>query len=247
IGRQYACSENIDFQIQRVLDKLQAMDELDNTYIIYTADHGMSIGRHGLMGKQNLYEHTWRVPFVAVGPGIPRGSRATGNILLLDLLATFCDLAEIKTPETNEGTSFRPVLEGKQESIRDVLYGAYCGGSKPGIRSVRQGDWKLIEYEAPDRGIRKTQLFDLKNNPQEWIVEHQSDQVKDLTGIDPEPNQTNLADHPQYAEKLKEMRALLLGEMRRLDDPFRFTNQPDDSLPPFPAPKKRERKATKEL
>lgn len=60
IGRQFACSENIDTQIGRVLDKLAATGELDNTYIFYTADHGMAIGRHGLQGKQNLYEHTLR-------------------------------------------------------------------------------------------------------------------------------------------------------------------------------------------
>ena len=74
-GRQYACGENIDIQIGRVLKKLEAMGELDNTYIFYTADHGMAIGRHGLQGKQNLYEHTWRVPMFVKGPGIKPGER----------------------------------------------------------------------------------------------------------------------------------------------------------------------------
>ena len=60
MGREYACSENIDIQVGRVLDKLEEMGELKNTYIIYTADHGMAIGRHSLQGKQNLYDHTWR-------------------------------------------------------------------------------------------------------------------------------------------------------------------------------------------
>jgi len=58
LGREYACSENIDMQLGRVLNKLEALGELDNTYIIYTSDHGIAIGRHGLQGKQNLYEHT---------------------------------------------------------------------------------------------------------------------------------------------------------------------------------------------
>ena len=103
IGRQFACSEYIDQQIGRVLAKLKAMGELDNTYIVYTADHGMAIGRHGLQGKQNLYEHTWRVPFVVKGPGIKPGSRAQGNVYLLDTLATLCGLAGIKPPASNEG------------------------------------------------------------------------------------------------------------------------------------------------
>ena len=77
LGREYACSENIDIQLGKVLAKLEAMGELDNTYIIYTSDHGIAIGRHGLMGKQNLYEHTWRVPFIVQGPGIP--CKSTGR------------------------------------------------------------------------------------------------------------------------------------------------------------------------
>jgi choline-sulfatase len=144
LGREFACSENIDIQIGRVLAKLEALGELDNTYIVYTADHGIAIGRHGLQGKQNLYQHTWRVPYIVKGPGIQAGSRAEGNIYLLDTLATLCDLAGIAPPETNEGVSFKPVLTGQKPAIRDVLYGVYNGGTKPGMRSVKQGDWKLI-------------------------------------------------------------------------------------------------------
>ena len=90
IGREFACSENIDAQIGRVLDRLSEMGELENTWIFYTADHGMAIGRHGLQGKQNLYEHTWRVPLIVKGPGVIPGSRAIGNTYLTDTLATLC-------------------------------------------------------------------------------------------------------------------------------------------------------------
>jgi choline-sulfatase len=227
IGRQYACSENIDIQIGRVLERLEEMGELDNTYIIYTADHGMSIGRHGLMGKQNLYQHTWRVPFIVKGPGIAAGKRVEGNIYLLDVLATLCDLAGVQPPETNEGISFKPVLTGGKKVIRDVLYGAYSGGSKPGMRAVKQGDWKLIRYEAPDRSVNEIQLFNLAENPEELLPEHGS---------------PNLAKDPKHAAKLQEMEALLLAEMRRLNDPFRFSNQPGDDLPPPPAPTKKVKK-----
>jgi arylsulfatase A-like enzyme len=233
IGRQYACSENIDIQIGRVLKKLEDMGELDNTYIIYTADHGIAIGRHGLMGKQNLYQHTWRVPFIVKGPGIAAGSRVEGNIYLLDVLATLCDLAGVQPPQTNEGQSFKPVLEGKTRAIRDVLYGAYSGGGKPGMRAVKQGDWKLIRYESPDRSVNETQLFNLTENPDELLPEH---------------GKPNLAADPKHADKLKEMEALLLAEMRRLDDPFRFSNQPGDDLPtpPTPAKKGKGKKAPKQ-
>jgi arylsulfatase A-like enzyme len=227
IGRQYACSENIDIQIGRVLKKLEDMGELDNTYIIYTADHGIAIGHHGLMGKQNLYQHCWRVPFIVKGPGIAAGRRVEGNIYLLDLLATLCDLAGIQPPKTNEGTSFKPVLTGEKQAMREVLFGAYSGGSKPGMRSVKQGDWKLIQYESADGTSKHTQLFNLAENPDELLPEH---------------GKPNLADDPKRAAKLTEMKKLLLSEMRRLDDPWRFSDQPGDDLPTPPTPAKKTKK-----
>jgi len=231
LGREFACSENIDIQIGRVLSKLEEMDELDNTYIFYTADHGMAIGRHGLQGKQNLYDHTWRVPFIAKGPSVKSGARVTGNVYLLDVLATLCDLASIDAPETNEGISIRPVLEGKQDAVRDVLYGVYCGGAKPGMRCVKKGDWKLIKYDSPRDGMRETQLFNLAENPDEFLQEHHAADVTGLTGTKPTDNQRDLAEDPRYTDKLAEMEALLLAEMRRLDDPYRLWNQPNDGLP----------------
>lgn len=226
LGREYACSENIDIQIGRVLDKLEALGELDRTYVFYTSDHGIAIGRHGLMGKQNLYEHTWRVPYIVRGPGIAPGSRALGNIYLLDTLQSMCDLAGIDAPRSAEGASFKPVLEGKTEQVRDVLYGAYCGGTKPGMRCVKRGPWKLIKYDVLDGDVRETQLFNLDDNPREFIEQHQAPDVTALTGLRPEPDQVDLAENPDFAQKLAEMEALLLAEQDRLDDPYRLWDQP---------------------
>ena len=219
LGREFACNENIDIQINRVLKKLEAMGELDNTYIVYTSDHGMAIGRHGLQGKQNLYQHTWRVPFIVKGPGIKPG-RADGNGYLLDSLPTICDLAGVEIPDSVEGTSLKPVIMGEKETVRDTLFGTYSGGTKPGMRAVKHGDWKLIKYDVMDGEVRETQLFNLAENPNEFLKD-------------------DLAETPALAEKLAEMEALLLSEMRRLDDPYRLWNQPDDGLEPVKqAPKK---------
>lgn len=234
IGRQFACVEFIDQQVGRVLDKLQAMGELDNTFVIYTSDHGIAIGRHGLMGKQNLYEHTWRVPMIVSGPGIQPGTRALGNVYLLDLLATCCDLTGVAAPTTNEGLSFKSVLQGKQSTIRETLYGVYCGGAKPGMRCVKQGEWKLIRYESTDGKTKETQLFNLKDNPFELLAEHTNQDLVTVLGNNPTEVQRNLAADPKYADQLARMQGLLLAEMRRLDDPFRFSDQPDDGLPAVP-------------
>ncbi|MHC4631319.1 MAG: sulfatase-like hydrolase/transferase [Planctomycetota bacterium] len=232
LGREFACSENIDIQIGRVLKRLAAMGELDNTYIFYTSDHGMAIGRHGLQGKQNLYEHTWRVPFVVKGPGVERASRVKGNIYLLDVLSTLCDLAGIETPKTSEGISFKPILEGKKDLVREALYGVYCGGARPGIRCIRKGDWKLIKYDSPRDGVRETQLFNLADNPDEFVVQHHNPKLVGMTGVKPMKEQVNLAADVRYSDKLAEMESLLLSEMRRLDDPYRLWNQPSDGLQP---------------
>ena len=215
LGREYACSENIDIQLGKVLKKLEELGELENTYIIYTSDHGMSVGRHGLMGKQNLYEHTWRVPFIVKGPGITAGKRVKGNIYLLDVLPTLCDLAGIAIPESVEGTSFKPILNGEKETVREVMYGVYSGGTKPGMRTVKKGDWKLIKYDVMDGSVRETQLFNLAENPHEYLKEHHKEGEM----------QTNLAENPKYAEKLAEMEQLLLEQMKLHDDPYRLWNQ----------------------
>ena len=225
LGREYACIENIDIQIGRVLKKLEAMGELDNTYILFTSDHGIAVGRHGLMGKQNLYEHSWRVPMLMMGPGIKPGSRAPGNTYLLDILATICDFAGIDAPVTNEGKSFAPVAWGKTDAVREVMYGVYSGGGKPGMRSLRVGDWKLIKIDTFEGKLRKTQLFNLKDNPQELVIEHHDPAVIAKTGNTPRPNQRDLADDPEFAGVRKRLEAELLRQMQAHDDPYRLWDQ----------------------
>ena len=86
----------------------------------------------------------------------------------------------------------------------------------------------MTQYEVTKTGVKHVQLFNLKENPHEFIREHHDPKVAAMTGVKPTKNQINLAKDPKYAVKLKEMEALLLSEMRRFDDPYRFWNQPDD-------------------
>jgi hypothetical protein len=107
------------------------------------------------------------------------------------------------------------------------------------MRCVRKGDWKLIQHDVLDGQVRETQLFNLAENPDEFLTEHHDPAVIALTGVTPGPRQRDLAEDPEHADKLAEMKALLLSEMRRHDDPWRLWDQPDDGLvPPVePAPK----------
>jgi arylsulfatase A len=227
LGREYACIENIDHQIGRVLKQLEAMGQLDNTYIFFTSDHGIAVGRHGLVGKQNLYEHTWRVPMIVRGPGIAPSSHNRGFTYLMDLLPTMCDLAGIDIPASIEGLSFRDCLEGKRDRIRDTLYGVYCGGTKPGIRSVKTADgWKLIKYDVREGTVRQTQMFNLNDNPHELLLEHATPPVIALTGNVPEASQVNLAEDPRYQAVRERLEKALLQQQQIHEDPYRLWDQP---------------------
>ncbi len=219
-GREYACIENIDTQIGRVIARLKETNQYDNTYIFFTADHGIAVGRHGLMGKQNLYEHTWRVPMIVRGPGISPGSQASGYLYLLDVLPTMCDLAGIAVPEIVEGKSFRSVLEGTSDRIRDAMYGCYAGGTKPGMRAIKSDGWKLIHYNVLEGMVRETQLFHLSENPWELLSEHHNPELQQLIGNSPHAEQVNLADDPRYAQKRLELESLLAKHQAELGDPY---------------------------
>ena len=154
----------MDAQIGRIIEALTKHGKLDNTVIIFTSDHGLAIGSHGLMGKQNMYEHTIGVPLIMSGPGIPRNERKNAQIYLRDLFPTTCELANIPIPKTVEGQSFKAVIEGRKRRIYEHTFGYF----KDRQRMVRTDRWKLIYYPHLDR----YQLFDLENDP---------DELKDLT------------------------------------------------------------------
>ena len=71
---------------------------------------------------------------------------------------------------------------GSRDRIRNVMYGAYCGGTKPGMRSVRKGDWKLIKYDVRRQGSTDS-AFNLKQNPEELLAEHQEQNIISKTEI----------------------------------------------------------------
>jgi choline-sulfatase len=78
----------MDEQIGRILAALEKTGKADNTYIFFTADHGLGCGRHGLLGKQNMYEHSMRPPLIVRGPEIPKGEQRHVCVYLQDIMAT---------------------------------------------------------------------------------------------------------------------------------------------------------------
>ena len=161
VNRQeyYAIITHMDAQIGRILDAIEKSGKADNTYIFFTADHGLAVGQHGLMGKQNLFDHSVRVPFIVVGPNVPKGKKIDGGIYLQDVMPTSLDLAGVEMPEQIQFKSVMPIIEGKRKCNYDAIYGAYRSVQ----RAVTQGDYKLILYPK----IKKVLLFNLKQDPWE--------------------------------------------------------------------------------
>ena len=155
----YAVLDHIDHQVGRLLAQLRADRRLDNTYVIFTSDHGLALGSHGLMGKQNMYDHSIEVPFIIAGPGIARGARTGAFGYLRDMFPTTCELAGIAIPKTVQSRSLSPVLLGKRKTVHRLGYGYF----RDVQRMVRDENWKLIFYPK----LKKYQLFDLVNDPNE--------------------------------------------------------------------------------
>lgn len=155
----YAVITHMDEQIGRIFQVLKDLGEYDNTLIVFSSDQGIAIGSHGLMGKQNLYEHSMGVPLIFAGPGIPKGKRVDAFAYLFDVFPTLCALTGVPVPPGLDGISLAPVIRGEQEAVRDSIFLAY----RDVQRAVRQGPWKLIRYPQVD----KTQLFNLAEDPAE--------------------------------------------------------------------------------
>jgi arylsulfatase A-like enzyme len=185
----YAYIAFLDAQIGRILDALRTSGQYDNTLIVFSSDHGLAIGSHGLMGKQNLYEHSMRAPLLFAGPGVPHGRQIDALCYLLDIFPTLGESAGVPAPDGNEGKSLLPALRGKQKTIRESIFTAY----RQVQRAVCDERWKLIVYPQ----INKIQLFDLKTDPTE---------------------QKDLAGDPKHRAEKERLMHLLKEQQKQLDD-----------------------------
>lgn len=189
LSEYYAIISHADYHIGRILDALEKSGEAENTIIIFSADHGLACGQHGLMGKQNQYDHSVRMPLVIAGPGIQANKKLDTMVYLQSAFATTCEMAGIETPETVQFPSLKPLLTGEKKRLYHSVYGAYRNFQ----RMVRTEKYKLIRY--PDVG--EVQLFDIENDP--WEI-------------------TDLAENPKYASTVKQLDIELRGWMKLTGD-----------------------------
>lgn len=154
----YALITHTDEQIGRILNTLDKTGFTENTYIIFVSDHGLAVGMHGLMGKQNMYEHSVRMPFIIVGPEIEPGRMSDELVYMQSIFATTADLANIEVPSTVEYPSLVPILRGVGKG-HEYIYGGYMHFQ----RMIRNNEYKMILY--PHNG--HYQLFNIAEDPDE--------------------------------------------------------------------------------
>ena len=165
----------IDDCVGRLLDAVRDPGRLDDTVVVFVADHGEFLGNHGLLRKPSFhYDETLRVPLLLRVPGFdPR--RVAGLVELVDLYPTLLGLLGIPINAGVQGADWSAHLHDGRAIGRDDIYSdmydmapLVCGethGPYVACRTLRSERWKLNLY--PDHGRQYGQLFDLRNDPQE--------------------------------------------------------------------------------
>ena len=168
----YAMMTHMDEQIGHVIQALKAKGLYENTIIVFAGDNGLALGQHGLMGKQNVYEHSIKVPLIVAGPGIKKNKINTNFAYTFDIFPTLCQLTGTTIPASVQGQA----LFDKNFKKRETTFYGYRNVQ----RAIRKGDWKLIEYIVKSQTI--LQLFNLKKDP--WEMNNLANAVKFQSKLD---------------------------------------------------------------
>ena len=166
LSHYYALITIIDEEIGRVLDCIRQQGELDNTVVVYVADHGDFAGEHGLMQKNfGIYESIHRIPFLLWYPGCPAGREVAALVESVDFYPTLCQLMDIEAPACVEGQSLIPVIDdgaaGRDAAICEWSWGR-SGGM---IHAIRTRDFRLVYYGHGTEG----ELYDRRSDPGELV------------------------------------------------------------------------------
>jgi len=157
IADYYRYISYLDSLIGRILNALEASPHAKNTIVVFAADSGVARGSHGLIGKQNLYEHSVRVPLIIGGPGITTNKKTAAMCYLYDVFPTLGAFSGVPAPKASQGVDLSATLRDPSKPGRTELLFAY----KNIQRALRDDRWKVIRYPQ----INRSQLFDLQADP----------------------------------------------------------------------------------
>ena len=160
IADYHAMVTHLDAGLARVLEAMGP-----EALTAHTADHGLAVGQHGLLGKQNLYEHSTRVPLIVAGPGVAPGRVDTTPCYQHELMPTFCEAAGVTPPDGVTFESLLPRLRGVSTDTPKWVGTRY----RDLQRAVSNGRHKFIRHLAPAPDAPAEQAFDLDTDP--WETE----------------------------------------------------------------------------
>lgn len=192
----YGMISEIDAQYGRLIDKVEAAGQLDNTIIVFTSDHGELLGSHGMYCKNiSGYEEVYNIPMVVAGPGIAQNQVSKARIGLHDLCPTLLELTHCQPITHPDSRSHLPVLQNPSANEADFQTGfaEYFGGRIYVTQRVMyDGVWKLLF-----NGFDIDELYNLQDDPYEM---------------------TNLAENPAYDDQLRHMYKLLWERVKTTGD-----------------------------
>ena len=131
-----ACVSYIDAQIGLILDELKNQGLSNNTTVVLTSDHGFSLSEHGRWTKHNLFQYELKIPMIISSPKYKKNKISQSFVELVDLYATFCDLAGLETPDFVQGKSLIEAV--------DLMRGPVCSEIELTVR--RQGEKKALTF-----------------------------------------------------------------------------------------------------
>lgn len=172
-SRYYGTIAHDDEQIGRILNKLNQKRLTDNTLVIFLADQGISLGAHGISGKQTMYEEGIRLPLIMRYPRPKRGSAENANLVsLIDIFPTICEAAGVEIPQSIEGRSLLGLYQGEGHWNREHIFASFVSPVRHrlNIRCVRTKHYKLIHHLTTG----EIELYDLESDPYE---------LKNLAGL----------------------------------------------------------------
>ena len=162
--------EQIDDLISELLSDFKAKSEKEGRpwVIVFTSDHGEMLGDHYLFRKCEPYEGSSRIPFlIQASPelGLAAGISCDRPVCLEDIMPTLLEFAGVEVPDNLDGVSLVPVLQGRQDKVRDVLHceHATCYDAEQGYHFLTDGRMKYI-WRPANGG---EQLFNLEDDPRE--------------------------------------------------------------------------------
>ena len=193
LKRYLRCVKGVDDNVQRLVEHLRAMGELDNTVIIYTGDQGFFLGEHDLMDKRWMYEEAMRMPFIVHWPAkIAAGSSNDWIINNTDFAPTMLELAGREVPEQMQGHSFAAALSGKPkpDNWRSSTYYRYWmhmahNLETPAHFGLRTERHKLIffygaGYKEKNRTPASWEFYDLENDPHEMRNQYSNPEYREI-------------------------------------------------------------------